>query len=374
MGGAKSGVCVARKLNKTTFPGVFCQIDEKTNVKTYIARIKIAGIIDTEQVVGYSNDAINTNPTLAFLKRQELISKIKNGESIKVKEDPTFDNAFSDYLDKRKSGKTLTENKIEIYRLFYNKHFPDSFKRKKIKQITKDDLQNIIDIMVTSGKYKPSYIVTIKAMLSPLFKELSEKELITKNFISNLKFPKYDKNKYFDLEQDKAKALYKAILNIPDNQYRAMFLFLLRGRRSGEVLTLDWENINFDKRIYIITDQNSKIRKNLTFPLDDELIEALNCLTVKKSGYVFVSKKTGTRFKSFPRRLFDSIKEELGIDNMSFHSFRHLLGMTLVNNGVALEYISKALGHSRIATTQMYSNQKETMAKVAVDSYLDLMR
>ena len=176
------------------------------------------------------------------------------------------------------------------------------------------------------------------------------------------------------MEQEKAKALYKAILEIPDNQYRAMFLLLLRGRRSGEVLSLEWQNINLEKQIYIITDQNSKIRKNLVFLLDNELVEALNCLIVKSKGFVFISQKTGTRFKSFPRRFFERMKTDLGINNMTFHSFRHLLGMTLVNNGVALEYISKALGHSRIATTQMYSNQKETMAKVAVDNYLDLIR
>lgn len=368
------GHSVARNLIKTKFAGISYTIDEKTKVKTYIARIKVAGVIDTEQVVGYSNDSIRTNPTIAFEKRQELINALKSGASIKIKEDPTFDKSFLEYLEKRKSGKTLTENKIEIYNLFYKKHFPDSLKRKKLKQVVRDDLQSIIDTMLTGGKYKPSYIVTIKSMLSPFFKEAHEKDIISKNFIGELKLPKYDKNKYFDMEQEKAKALYKAILEIPDNQYRAMFLLLLRGRRSGEVLSLEWQNINFEKQIYIITDQNSKIRKNLVFPLDDEFVEALNCLTVKNKGFVFISQKTGTRFKSFPRRLFDRMKAELGIKNMTFHSFRHLLGMTLVNNGVALEYISKALGHSRIATTQMYSNQKETMAKVAVDNYLDLIR
>lgn len=56
---------------------------------------------------------------------------------------------------------------------------------------------------------------------------------------------------------------------------------------------------------------------------------------------------------------------------MKLHDFRHLLGYTLVNNGVELEKISRALGHSRISTTQIYSNQKE---KMAADSYLKLMK
>lgn len=59
---------------------------------------------------------------------------------------------------------------------------------------------------------------------------------------------------------------------------------------------------------------------------------------------------------------------------MKLHDFRHLLGFTLVNNGVSLENISRALGHSQITTTQMYSNQKEKMAANAVDSYLSKLK
>lgn len=126
---------MGRNLIKTKFAGISYTIDEKTKVKTYIARIKVAGVIDTEQVVGYSNDSIRTNPTIAFEKRQELINALKSGASIKIKEDPTFDKSFLEYLEKRKSGKTLTDNKIEIYHFFYKKYFPDSLKRKNSNKL-----------------------------------------------------------------------------------------------------------------------------------------------------------------------------------------------------------------------------------------------
>ena len=58
---------------------------------------------------------------------------------------------------------------------------------------------------------------------------------------------------------------------------------------------------------------------------------------------------------------------------MRIHDFRHLLGFTLVNNNVPLEHISKALGHSKITTTQKYSNQKEQIAKNAVDTFLEIV-
>lgn len=250
---------------KTKFPGIYYSQDPITKVKTYIARIKITGVIDTEQIVGYSNDSIKTNPSIAYEKRTELINKLKNGESIKVKEDPTLDKFFKDYLESRRVGQTLSASKIKIYDFFYEKHFPDSLKRKKLKQITKDDFQKIIDKM--KSEHKPSYIETIKSCFSPMFNEAIRKEILLKNIIPELNFPKYDKNRYFNLAEDKAKALYKKILEIPDNQYRAMFLFLLRGRRANEVLSLEWQHIDLEANRYTIIDSQSKIRKTLSFSI-----------------------------------------------------------------------------------------------------------
>lgn len=111
-----------KELIKTKFPGIYYEQDSISKVKTYIARIKITGIINTEQVVGYSNDAIRMNPSLAYEKRAELINKIKNGESIKKIDNPTLDSFFEQYKEYKKN--LLTDNKLKIYTYFYNKHIP----------------------------------------------------------------------------------------------------------------------------------------------------------------------------------------------------------------------------------------------------------
>jgi len=57
-------------LIKTKFAGIYYKVDSDTKVKTYIARIRITGIIDTEQIVGYSNDSIKTNTVYSFSKEK----------------------------------------------------------------------------------------------------------------------------------------------------------------------------------------------------------------------------------------------------------------------------------------------------------------
>ena len=110
----------------------------------------------------------------------------------------------------------------------------------------------------------------------------------------------------------------------------------------------------------------------MTFSIDDELLEHIQTLGVKKEGLVFISNRTGKKFVNFPRKLFNRMKKKCGITDMKLHDFRHLLGLTLVNNNVPLESIQRALGHSKITTTQRYSNQKELMAAQAWNVFSEI--
>jgi len=353
---------------KTKYTGIYVKEDTKSKVKTYLARAKVDGV-EIEQIVGYSNDEFKTNPSLAFNRRVELINTVKAGRSTKRVDNPTLDTFFKEYQELRKN--TISTNRHKSADWFYDKYVPSSLQNKKLSSITSSDLQKIVNKMIDEGK-KGSYIVTVKEIFSPLYKKAIEYGIVEKNITDHLKFPKYDNTRYFSLPDDKVKALVKEIMNIPDNHYRVMFMFLLRGRRSNEVRSLQWEDINFNNKSYIIRDYNNKIRKNQTFLLDDELLEHLEIIKEKK-GLLFKSPRTGNKLTAIPKRLWKRIQENIGI-TMRIHDFRHLLGFILINNNVPIEGVSKALGHANITITQKYSNQKEQMAKKAVDTFLNIVK
>jgi len=361
------------KLIKTKFPGIYYKEHSKTKVKTYIARIKIIGIINTNQIVGYSNDSIKTNPSIAYQKRAELINKLKNGESIRAKDNPSLETYFDNYMLNKENSLALTKNKVKIYRSFFKNHIYTSLKHKNIKQITKEDFQKVIDTMVKNGN-KPSFIDTVKTCFSPIFNNAIDNGLIVKNIINGLKFPEYDSNRYFTLPDKQVKELVNEIMNIADNQYRVMFMFLLRGRRAGEVLSLRWSNIDLEKKTYIIRDSQSKVRKNLIFSLDDELIKHLEFLEKRNDDdIVFISPRTKKAFNVFPVKLWKQIKKNVGIKDMRLHDFRHLIGFILINNNVAIESVSSLLGHANIKTTQRYSNMREKMSEKATKTFLSIV-
>ncbi|MDD2790344.1 MAG: site-specific integrase [Sulfurimonas sp.] len=353
---------------KTKYTGIYYKEDARTKVKTYLARAKVNGT-EIEQIVGHSNDKYKTNPALAFQRRVDLINAHKAGKSTKKEDNPTLDQFFEEFHKLRKE--TISSNRHKSTKYFYDKYVPDSLKKQKLSSITSHDLQKIVNQLISEGK-KGSYIVTVKEIFSPLYKKAMEYGVVEKNITDFLQFPKYDNTRYFTLPEDKVKLLIEEIMDISNNHYRVMFMFLLRGRRSNEIRTLCWEDIDFENKLYFVRDYNNKIRKNQTYMLDDEIIEHLKIIKENK-GLIFKSPKTGEKFTAIPKKFWKRLQDNIGI-SMRIHDFRHLLGFTLVNNNVPLESIQRALGHSNISITQRYSNQKELMAKNAVDIFLSIAK
>ena len=355
---------------KTQYAGVYYIIDDSTKAKVWIVRIKINGT-DTEQRVGRSDDQYRTNAYIAHQKRMQLIAEIKAGKSILKSDNPTLKQLLDIYMQTK--GKTIVRAKS--YPTYFKNHIEDALGHKKLHEIKLRDLQNVVDNMIRAG-YKISHVRTLRDIVSNCYKIAIYDNLIDSNLTEHIEFPKSDNNRYFNLDDESRKRLFEAIINIPFIDYRVMFFFLLRGRRKGEILKLKWSDVHFELGIYVVQDYNSKTRDRQEYFLDDELLSELQALKQLSDNneYVFTNPKTNTKFADIPRRFWKNIKEEAGIKDMRIHDFRHLLGFTMVNNGVPLESIGKALGHKKASTTQKYSNMKAQMAKEAVDSYLDLLK
>ena len=353
---------------KTTYPGLFYYIDSDSKAKVWIARIKI-GKLDTEQVVGRSDDQFKTNAFLAHQKRLELIAELKAGKSILKSDNPTLRQLFDIYMDTKGQMTVRAKN----YPSYFKSHIEDALGHKKLHDIKLRDLQNVVDNMIRAG-YKVSHVRTLRDIVSNCYKIAIYDNLIDSNLTEHIEFPKFDNNRYFNLDDESRIKLFEVIENIPFLDYKVMFYFLIRGRRKGEVLKLKWSDIDFVLGKYVVQDYNSKTRDRQEYIIDGQLLPELIALKEQSGAreYVFTNPKTNTKFDDVPRRFWLHIKEQAGINDMRIHDFRHLLGFTLVNHGVSLEGISKAIGHKNVRTTQKYSNIQATMADQAVQTYLGL--
>lgn len=166
-------------------------------------------------------------------------------------------------------------------------------------------------------------------------------------------------------EQDLAKLLDSIDLARPlGRRDRAILeLFYSSGLRLAELTGSKLENLHLDEKIIRITGKGNKTR---LVPVGGAAIEALRSyldherpqLVGKKTGsHIFLSVRGGSLTN---QRVWQIVKERAknaGIDaNVYPHLLRHSFATHLLGNGADLRVIQELLGHSDIATTQIYTH------------------
>jgi hypothetical protein len=175
-------------------------------------------------------------------------------------------------LRAKESWRESTAKGMESY---YSKWIkPSKLNDMRVKDIKTEDVEELI-AYVKSCKKSLRTAKTVTEALSPLFKRFYAQNKI--NELNPAAIDIGDLNNVRDVHVtiEEAKRLYDAMLNYPIPKYRNVFTWLATGRRLNEVLSLKLNNINMEKMIFDIHQDNSKSGKKLTFVLRSEMLESL---------------------------------------------------------------------------------------------------
>lgn len=136
--------------------------------------------------------------------------------------------------------------------------------------------------------------------------------------------------------------------------YVYIYLLLNTGCRSSELLTLEWENVDLDRRFFVVRNSLSKNKKTVYKPINDQALKIFDELSWSHSKWVFYNPKTNYRYKTF-RRAWLWTLEKSGLD-CRIHDLRHTFASLLVSNGVPIYHVTQLLGHSDTRITQRYAH------------------
>lgn len=303
----------------------------------------------------------------ASMKRSELKDELEITGVLKKKDFKTLNELFNDYIEFK--SKSLSKKNIYSTTKTYNKWIKNNIGEYEIKKIITSDIQNIVNDMLRQG-LKPRTAQSIKQILRPVFTYGIDVGLVDVNPTIKINIPSFDNSIDFQLTDEKRIRLYEEINKYEPLKYRGIMLFLYFGRRLNEVLTLQWHNIDFERHIYTIEDQYSKIRRRQEYPLLEPLYDFLNVYEDNKIGFLFKGEMTVNVTKNTFRRHWNQVTKNAGIEKMRIHDTRHLLGNTLVNRGESLENIGKVLGHSSVAVTKRYAKTSLDTADRLLNNYL----
>lgn len=179
--------------------------------------------------------------------------------------------------------------------------------------------------------------------------------------------PPLNNERGLDLSIDDIKKIFNELNNYSLTPVREIFMFLMHGRRFGEVITLEWKDIDFINDTYTIRGLNNKARVDMTYHLSDRLVTCLDSLGVKESGYIFTQVKNKNKHYS-DRTMRNHWKQPIVM-----HQIRNCIGMYLQNE---LEYgidIAEAiLEHKQNKkVTNRYAKINYTTIGRIVDEMLD---
>lgn len=166
----------------------------------------------------------------------------------------------------------------------------------------------------------------------------------------------------------------RMILNYStEPNWRFMILLAMRtGMRLGELLGLDWSDINFDLNLLTVrrsivegivgTPKNHRERH---IPLTPGLREAL--WNARKSiGWVFRREDGKPLIHWHATTALRRVCRKVGLRRIGWHTFRHTFASHLAMKGIPLPVIQSLLGHSSITMTMRYAHLSPTALHSAI--------
>ncbi len=273
--------------------------------------------------------------------------------------------SFEDYLQHEKKYSPHTVHAYIKDLIFFQEFIQTNFDQTKLEEVNYSLIRSWIVSMVDSQISNSSInrkISSLKAFckfllktkqieINPLLKHkalktpkiiqipFSEKEL--DNVLNNLKFPDG-----FDGIRD------KLIID----------LFYTTGIRRTELINLKLSNFNFSvKTIKVLGKRNKeRIIPILSTIIDKSksyMSERANLKVIKDTDHFFLTTKGVKLNDSFVYRIinyyFSNVSEKV---KKSPHILRHTFATHLLNNGADLNSVKELLGHSSLASTQIYTH------------------
>ena len=322
--------------------------------------------------------------------KEKLKKAIKDAEKLDMSRAKSYTLWYEVYAEPR-----LREKTKDYYRNYIDNHIIPELGNTPLEKLTTiqiqkfyNDLQKNVRIQrYTHIKLQDKGLSTrvvrgIHALLNNCLEQAVAERLILTNPAQGCKLPQLEKREMKILPQEKiglylAEAERRGLL-------AAFYLELTTGLRRGELLALQWTDLDVENRTLAVTKQVNRINGELavsppktrnsirTLALPQQAVDLLIAEHKKhpRNPYLFPSPKTGTMYDPDAfRRTHDKILKAIGAEHIRFHDLRHTFATLSLKSGVDVKTLSGALGHySAGFTLNTYTHATAQMKQDAADT------
>jgi integrase len=283
----------------------------------------------------------------------ELKAKIGKGgnpfeKEVKLPKDLTFKELFNKYEE------DYGKHNIKEWKYIINsmnlraKHLYD----KKILAIQRDDIQIVFNNITNEGTKIAANKFVVR--MCAIFNKAIEWGLLDKNPTRGIKKHKEKARDRYITAEEKAKFIQAVKEESNTTMRDFIFIALYTGARKGNVLSMRWKDISFERKTWYISDTKNG---------DPQFVvlggEALNILqkraTLAKNDWVFPSDSSASGHLQEPKKAWRKICQRAELEDLRIHDLRRTRGSWMAIAGASQYVIGKALNHKSPSSTAIYA-------------------
>ena len=287
------------------------------------------------------------------------------------------------FLNTIQSTKNLSDKTITAY----NSDLQDFLRFIKNKELKEDTILLYVQHLTNDRKLKDSSINRKLIVLKMFFKYLFQQQIIETNFFTRLNF-KYKRERklpktlaiqdvskllnYFEDQVRRARSpfeIWKSIRNLA-----LIDILISTGIRIAEASAISLDDLIMQEHVILIHGKGRKQRLiYISCPQTWENLIAWLKIRDTKQTYtnkVFVNKYGNQLSIHGIEYIYNSVKNAVEINaNSTPHYLRHTFATNLLSNGADLRSVQEILGHSSVATTEIYTEVSVERKKQVLNNY-----
>ena len=302
-------------------------------------------------VIGHKSNGDSIFRYIYADTQKELTAKLRQNidayQGVDLTEESRM--TLSEWLDRwlEQMALTLRPGTLKRYRGDMDRHVKPRLGQKKLTQLTAEDLRELYRFLLEQGRIaprpgqspglSPATVRGIHAALHQALQAAADQCLIPNNPAKQVDPPKITHKPMKILNEEQMDTFLAAV---DGNEIWRDFFYteLTTGLRRGELLALQWTDLDIENRTFAVTKQVNRISGELvvsppktrnsirTLVLPQQAVNLLIAEHQKhpRNPYMFPSPKTGTMYDPDAfRRTHDKILKAIGAEHIRFHDLRH---------------------------------------------------
>jgi integrase len=245
-----------------------------------------------------------------------------------------------------------------------------------LKQLGKQKLASISAVTVatlhnkihaSSGPYAANDTL---AFLSSLYRYAERFDYAGRNPCRKIdRFSEQDRERY--LQPEEFPRWHEAVLKLSVPESRDFFLIALwTGVRRESVLSMRWDQIDMDAKLWRLPREQNKGKQDLIIYLSDEAVAILKQRIAHVESEWVLPSRNGSKSGHYadPKAAWAQVLKKSGIKDLRIHDLRRTLGSWMAEGGTSLHIIGQTLGHKSLQSTRIYARLGSGAIRNAVNA------